>query len=59
MVGTELAKEIQETRTAWVPKQDKDKDKAKDSKGKARWRKKGNAVNQVSAKEDGLTTDAP
>ena len=36
MVGTELAKEIQEIKRAWGPKPDKDKDKDKDKEGKGR-----------------------
>ena len=56
---TELAKEIQEIKRAWTPKQHKDKDKDKDKKGKGRWRLKGD-VNEVAA-EDGTrtTSDAP
>ena len=38
---TDLAKEIQEIKMSWTPKQDKDKDKDKDKKGKGRWRKEG------------------
>ena len=63
MVGTELGKEIQEIKRAWGPKPDKDKDKEKDKekdrKGNGRWRKKGDAVNEVAAEEDTPTTDAP
>ena len=59
MVGTELAKEIQEIKRAWGPKPDKDKDKDKDKRGKGWWRKKGDAVNDLAAEEDGPTTDAP
>ena len=40
MVGTELAKEIQEIKRAWGPKLDNDKDKDNDMKGSGRWRKK-------------------
>ena len=60
MVGTEVAKEIQEIRRAWGPKPDKDrdKDKKKDKKGKGWGRKKGDAVNDVAAEEDTPTTDA-
>ena len=56
---TELAKEIQEIKRSWTPKQDKDKDKDNDKKGKGRWKKKGD-VNEVAA-EDGTptTSDAP
>ena len=59
MVGTELAKEIPDIKTAWGAKPDMDKDKDKDKKGKSRWRKKGDAVNEVAAKEDTPTTNAP
>ena len=55
MVGTEIAKEIQEIKRAWGPKPDKDKHK----KGKGLWRKKGDAVNEVAAEEDTRTTHAP
>ena len=55
MVGTELAKEIQEIKRAWRPKPDKDKDK----KGKGWWKKKGDAVAEVAAEEDTRTTDTP
>ena len=56
---TELAKEIQEIKRAWAPKQDRGKDKDKDKKGKGWWRKQGD-VNEVAA-EDGTrtTSDAP
>ena len=59
MVGTELAKKIQEIKRAWEPKPDKDKDKDKDKRGKGRRKKKGDAVNEVAADEDTPTTDAP
>ena len=59
MVGTKLAKEIQEIKRAWAPKPDKDKDEHKDKKGKGRWMKKGDAVNEVTAEEHTPTTDAP
>ena len=58
MVGTEPAKEIQEIKRAWGPKLDKEKDKDNDRKGKSRWRKKGDAVNEVAAEEYTPTTDA-
>ena len=58
---TKLAKEIQEIKRSWTPKQDKDKDKdkEKDKKGKGRCKNKGD-VNEVAA-EDGTptTSDAP
>ena len=54
---TELAKEIQEIKRSWTPKQDKDKDKDKKSKG--RWKKEGD-VNEVAAEDGSRTTsDAP
>ena len=61
MVVTELAKEIQEIKSAWGPRpdSDKDKDKDKDKKGKGPWEKKGDAVNRVAAEEDTPTSDAP
>ena len=63
MVGTALAKKIQEIKRAWGPKPDKDKEKDKDKdkekKGKNRWRKKGDVVFKVAAEEDTPTTDAP
>ena len=59
MVGSELAKKIQEIKRAWAAKQDKDKHKDKDGKGKGRWRKKGDALNEVTAQGDTLTTEAP
>ena len=59
MIGTKLAKEIQEIKRAWGPKPDKDKDRDKDKRGKGWWRKKEDAVNKVAAEEDTLTIDAP
>ena len=47
-VGTELAKEIQEIKRAWVPKSD-NKNKYKEKKGKKGGKKKG--VNEVDAEE--------
>ena len=47
-VGTELAKEIQDIKRAWVPKSD-DKNKDKSKKGKKGGKKKG--VNEVGAEE--------
>ena len=57
-VGTELAKEIQEIKRAWVPKSD-DKNKDKEKQGKRGGKKKG--VNEVDAEESTptLTSDAP
>ena len=57
-VGTELAKEIQEIKRAWVPKSD-DKNKDKEKKGKKGGKKKG--VNEVDAEESTRTprSDAP
>ena len=56
---TELAKEIQEIKRSWTPKQEKDKDKDKDKTGKGRWKKKGD-INGVAAKDGTPTTsDAP
>ena len=57
-VGTELAKEIQEIKRAWVPKSD-DKKKDKEMKGKKGGKKKG--VNEVAAQESTPTptSDAP
>ena len=57
-VGTELAKEIQEIKRAWVPKSD-DKNKDKEKKGKKGGKKKG--VNEVDAEESTPTptSDAP
>ena len=57
-VGTELAKEIQEIKRAWVPKSDK-KNKDKEKKGKKGGKKKG--VNEVDAEEGTPTptSDAP
>ena len=57
MVGTELAKEIQEITRGWEPKPGKDKDKNKDNKGKGWWKKKGDAMAEVAAEEDTPTTD--
>ena len=56
--GTELAKEIQEIKRAWVPKSD-DKNKDKEKKGKKGGKKKG--VNEVDAEESTPTptSDAP
>ena len=59
MVGTQLAKEVQEIKRAWGPRRDKDKDRVKDKKGTCRWGKKGDAVNEVAAEQDTPTTDAP
>ena len=61
MVGTELAKEIQEIKRAWDPRtnKDKDKDTDKEKKGKSRWRRKEGAANEVTAEEEPVTTDAP
>ena len=59
MVGTELAKEIQEIKRACGPRPDKDKDKDEDKKGKGRRRKQGDAVKDFSAEEDTPITDAP
>ena len=59
IVGTKLAKDIQEIKRAWVPKADKDKNKDKDKKGKSRGKKERDAINGVAAEEDTLTTDAP
>ena len=64
-VGTELAKEIQEIKRNWVPRQDnknkenKENDKDKDKKPGNRGKKKG--VNEVDAEETPptSTTDAP
>ena len=57
-VGTELAKEIQEIKRAWVPKSD-DKKKDKEKKGKKVGQKNG--VNKVDAEESTSTptSDAP
>ena len=57
-VGTELAKEIQEIKRAWVPKSD-DKNKDKEKKGKKGGEKKG--INEVDADESvpTPTSDAP
>ena len=57
-VGTELVKEIQEIKRAWVPKSD-DKNKDKEKKGKKGGKKKG--VNEVDAEESTPTptSDAP
>ena len=70
LVGTELAKEIQEIKRNWVPRSDNknkennqnDQNKDKDKKGKGGGkggRKKG--VNDVEAEENtpSSTTDAP
>ena len=57
-VGTKLAKQIQEIKSAWVPKSD-DKNKDKEKKGKKGGKKKG--FNEVDA-EDSIptpTNDAP
>ena len=59
MVGTELAKEIQEIKRASGPKPDKNKEKDKDKKGKFQGKKKGDALKGVAAEEDTPTTDAP
>ena len=59
MVGTRLAKEIQEIKIGWGPKPKMDKEKDKDKKGKGGWRKEGDRVNDVGAEEDTPTTDAP
>ena len=58
LVGTELAKEIQEIQRSWVPKSD-DKKKDKDKKGKKGGKKK--SINEVDAKEStpATTSDAP
>ena len=57
-VGTELAKEIQEIKRAWVPNSD-DKSKEKEKRGKKGGKKKG--VNEVDAEESTPTpaSDAP
>ena len=68
LVGTELAKEIQEIKRSPLPKSDdknkenkeNDKNKDKDKKGKNKGKKKG--VNEVDAEEGTpttTTTDAP
>ena len=54
-VGTELAKDIQEIKRAWVPKSD-DKNKYKEKKGKKGGKKKG--VNEVDAEESTLLPQA-
>ena len=56
-VGTELAKEIQEIKTSWVPNSD-DKNKDKGKKGKKGGKKK--RVNEVDAEEStpATTSDA-
>ena len=58
LVGTELAKEIQEIKRSWVPKSD-DKNKDKDKKGKKGGKKK--SVNEVDAEEStpATTSGAP
>ena len=58
VVGTELGKEIQEIKRAWVPKSD-DKNKDKEKKGRKGGKKKG--VNEVDAEESTSppTGDAP
>ena len=57
-MGTELAKEIQEIKRAWLPKSD-DKNKDKEKKGKKGGKKKG--VNEADAEESTPTptSDAP
>ena len=57
-VGTELAKEIQEIKRAWVPKSEH-KSKDKEKKGKKGGKKKD--VNEVDAEESTPTptSDAP
>ena len=67
LVGTELAKEIQEIKRSWVPNSDdknkenkeNDKNKDRDKKGKKGGKMKG--VNEVDAEESTptMTTDAP
>ena len=62
LVGTELAKEIQEIKRNWVPRsydKNKENDKDKDKKGRKRGKKKG--VNEVDGEESTptTTTDAP
>ena len=68
LVGTELAKEIQEIKRNWVPRSDdknkenkeNDKNKDKDKKGKKGGKRKG--VYEVDAEESTpttTTTDAP
>ena len=59
MVGTELAKDIKEIKSAWGPKPDKNEDNDEDKKGRGRWRKEGDAVNKVAAEENIPTTYAP
>ena len=62
-VGTELAKEIQEIKSSWVPKSDdknkENKEKDEDKKGKKGGKKK--SVNEVDAEEStpATTTNAP
>ena len=58
LVGTELAKEIQEIKRSWVPKSD-DKNKDKDKKGNKGGKKK--SVNEVDAEQStpATTRDAP
>ena len=60
-VGSELAKEIHETKRSWVPRQDRDNDKEKnkDQKGEGRWKKNADVVNDVTADENTPTNDAP
>ena len=67
LVGTELAREIQEIKRNWVPRSDNknkeskenDQNKDNDKKGRKRGQKKG--VNEVDAEENTptTTTDAP
>ena len=67
LVGTELAKEVQEIKRNWVPRsgdkskenKENDKNEDKDKKGRKRGKKKG--VNEVDAEESTptTTTDAP
>ena len=57
IVGSELAKEFQEIKSAWGTEPDEDKDK--DKKGKGRGSKKGDSRIEVAAEEDTATTDAP
>ena len=58
LVGTELAKEIQEIKKSWVPKSDdkkkENKEKDKDKKGRKEGKKKG--VNEVDAEDSTPTT---
>ena len=55
MVGSKLAKAIQEIKRAWAPNEDKQNDK--DKNGKGSWWEKADRVDEVTAEENTPTNN--